>query len=834
MMDVPLVLPVSALDIPFSVSVLTATRGNASKALIAGAHGLPIKGTGDLGITRGQIEHVEVQGLAGLQALLAGIDKKQALVHGIITGSRPGDVHPIVPDRDLARATPDTRARTKACITYPDGIHLLMLDRDDNPQDHTKLQTVEELIALLTPLFPGIARAGRVVTVSTSSAIRSKATKEWLVPPRGFHIYLLVRGTLPRFVDLLKVRLWNAGYGYCCLVSPNTRTGVASVLERTCIDLAVYSAERLDYVAGARIAKHEPFYQDRGVPTLVPGDVLELDTFPDLTPEERQDYQRRLAEAKAQIAPERFRLVKEVVEHDEPTLTPPQVETIVRQRLEHIDGGWLAPDFLLEFDHRTTAVPVSALSAKYDGKRLADPAEPDYRDGADAVFHWHQGNWCINSFAHGLLHTYRPLPIPPPDSDEEDMQGLVRQAASEAYDHQNGHTPGGAWTQQLLCTEHGIPQQTINNFVLALHHLEPWKSAGCWYDVVRERHMVGTTPLQDGDDITAGVVIERATRIRVSNIALVGRALDYTCRRTTRDLLHEWVTNLPRAPVTDLLTTWFRTYAHVPDEVPDAYVADLSRVLPVSMIARIEQPGCQYRNVIILEGDEDVGKSKLTKALAGTDPFGHSWHVALSAALEGKEGLMMLEGALIAELEELSSYGKTEENRMKALVTAQTDSFVPKYSNRRADHPRRTIFIATVNPEGGGDYLKGQTGNTRWLPLKVGLIDIDGFLTIRERLFAEAKTYYQTHPKDWWKLDCEVDAANEREARRQASVYEGPTLRAWLRGRQRCRWDEVAEECFEIPTDRWNRALQMEIGKALRASQWQPGHAGTERYWEPV
>jgi len=122
-MDIASVLAVSAVDVPFSLSVLTATRGNASKALIAGAHGLPIKGTSDLGITRGQIEHVEVQGLAGLQTLLVGIGKNQALVHGIILGSRPADVHPIVPKTQLEHAkpgqfTPDTRARSLDYIAF--------------------------------------------------------------------------------------------------------------------------------------------------------------------------------------------------------------------------------------------------------------------------------------------------------------------------------------------------------------------------------------------------------------------------------------------------------------------------------------------------------------------------------------------------------------------------------------------------------------------------------------------------------------------------------------------------------------------------------------------
>ena len=114
------------------------------------------------------------------------------------------------------------------------------------------------------------------MTRSTSSAIREKGTDKWLTPPYGFHTYLLVRGNLDRFREILTARMWNAGYGYCVLASPNKRTGVASVLERAVLDTTVFSPERLDYVANARIAKNAPFYQDRGAPDLVPGCVLDL------------------------------------------------------------------------------------------------------------------------------------------------------------------------------------------------------------------------------------------------------------------------------------------------------------------------------------------------------------------------------------------------------------------------------------------------------------------------------------------------------------------------------------------------------------------------------
>jgi putative DNA primase/helicase len=379
-----------------------------------------------------------------------------------------------------------------------------------------------------------------------------------------------------------------------------------------------------------------------------------------------------------------------------------------------------------------------------------------------------------------------------------------------------------AWRQGLITNKQDVPYQTINNCILAIENLDPWMSQGCWYDVVRETHMVGSEPVQDVDAIEAGALIERATEMHVTNIALVGKALDYVCRQQPRDLLQEWVDTLPTVPMSNLLTTWLRTYAKVPDEVPDAYVEDVSRIIPVGMIARILHPGCQYRYVPIFEGEENAGKSELVKALAGEDAYGRSWYVPLSAGLEGKEAHMMLEGALIAELADLSSYTKTDENRMKALVTARTDSFVPKFANKRVDHPRRTIFIATVNPEGDGTYLKGQTGNTRYLPLTVGTIDLQGFAAIRTQLLAEAKAYYLAHPADWWQLDCDDDVHTERERRRQSSVYED-SLADWLGSKTETTWEEIARSYLLLEAkEKWaNRALQMEVAKAMKALGWQ-------------
>jgi predicted P-loop ATPase len=238
----------------------------------------------------------------------------------------------------------------------------------------------------------------------------------------------------------------------------------------------------------------------------------------------------------------------------------------------------------------------------------------------------------------------------------------------------------------------------------------------------------------------------------------------------------------------------------------------------VSMVARALHPGCQYRNVIIFEGGEDIGKSKLVKALASPE-----WYREVSHGLEGKEAHMIIQGAWVAELAELSSLSKTEENRLKSFITMESDDYVPKFSNLTVARKRRTIFIGTVNPEGDGTYLRGQTGNSRYLPISVGDIQIDDVLAIREQLFAEAMVYVQEHPADWWQLTPEAatEASTERDRRRHASIYQD-SLAAWLYSKKQTTWEEIAQQYLLLEAkEKWkDKGLQMEIAKALRALGW--------------
>jgi predicted P-loop ATPase len=399
-------------------------------------------------------------------------------------------------------------------------------------------------------------------------------------------------------------------------------------------------------------------------------------------------------------------------------------------------------------------------------------------------------------------------------------------------DHIGGQDPAQLdWSASLMMNTRAEPSQNAYNLSTILRYHEFWKGA-FWFDLVRLRPMVHQAPLSD--KIVADIAhwMGLVMRLGVSNLRLLERVIVAECQRTERDLLHEWIDGLPPWDGTKRLSVWL---SQVAGTETTAYGGFISTILPVSMIARALEPGVMYRYVVILEGPEELKKSTLVRALGG-----HEWVVELSVGIEGKESHMMLQGAWIAELPELDAMSRTEDPRLKAFFSMRKDSYVPKYSNNRVDYDRRTVFIGTTNE---AVYLRGQTGNSRYLPIRVSkLIDTDNFEAQREQIFAEALEYYQQHLDDWWQMPAAADAEakEQREERRVSSVYED-ALRRWLDfpppldempsfkppAREETSWEEIAEGFLRIDKERWKDPnLQRQIANALRAIGWEQKREG--------
>jgi hypothetical protein len=425
--------------------------------------------------------------------------------------------------------------------------------------------------------------------------------------------------------------------------------------------------------------------------------------------------------------------------------------------------------------------------------------------------------------------------------------------------------PAGDWKEQLYKDTRGNPRPDLGNINLILGNDPAWKDR-FWWDAVRGVAMLDKRVIDDRVVEDIGTWLSLEHRMSITNDRFLERRIKILCQETPRDLLQEWLANLPAWDNVARLNDWFSWVCAIPHATP--YVQDISRLLILGPVARAIEPGCQYRYVIILKGAQDIGKSELVRRIAGEDIYtGEPWYGSLTHDLANKESLMLLQGSWICELEELESFRGTSLTKLKSYITSRNDIWIPKFSNNRMSVKRRTVFIGSTNED---EIFRDPTGETRYLPitLEAQNFNLDHFDHMREQLFAEALAYYKqhagdaTHKPDWWKLSDAgaVEAEDERENGRQASIYEG-RLREWIEntlldaknnGIDQAevlalgfRPDEVLSRGLGITDpERWKDAgLQTQVGRAMRALGWKSmpgkirnmatGRRESQRFWKP-
>ena len=445
---------------------------------------------------------------------------------------------------------------------------------------------------------------------------------------------------------------------------------------------------------------------------------------------------------------------------------------------------------------------------------------------------------CSYEVILAALQTMNATQCDPPLPDDE-----VRKKAVQASKYapgtrsQNGLQPPPStvstaalqpWRELLLTKKNGDPTGNIGNIGLILANHPTW-AGRFWWDAVRGIAMLDTAPFTDELITTLAQWLHTQERLALSTTRPLRDCLMVECHNHPRDLLQLWLNGLPPWDGVARLPAWMGDVAGV---TQDLYGQAVSRLLPLSMVARAMQPGCLYRYVVILEGPENTGKSSLVHALASSE-----WCVDLAQALESKESHMIIQGAWLAELPELDSLSRTEDSRLKAFITLQEDKWIPKYSNYPVTVPRRTIFVGTTNDHG---YLKGQTGNTRYLPIQTHEIAVDMLLAMRDQLFAEALHEYQRVGSQWWRLPDDVltEANQQREQRRIVSVYESD-LDEWLEERRfteyygdgpavyspmrnEVSWQDLAQWYLKIDREKWKDiSLQKQIATSLKVLGWE-------------
>jgi len=166
----------------------------------------------------------------------------------------------------------------------------------------------------------------------------------------------------------------------------------------------------------------------------------------------------------------------------------------------------------------------------------------------------------------------------------------------------------------------------------------------------------------------------------------------------------------------------------------------------IGAVQRAYEPGSKFDTCLTLKGEQGVGKSSFFKALASPD-----WFVDTMQEKE-LDLRMVIHKCWIYELQELeSTTGKRAEGKVKGLLTTSVDTFKKPYGFGMDDHPRRSIFVASVNRD---DFLRDSTGNRRFwvvdLPHRSELgerVDVERVERERDRIWKAAVLAYKAGKK---------------------------------------------------------------------------------------
>jgi hypothetical protein len=399
----------------------------------------------------------------------------------------------------------------------------------------------------------------------------------------------------------------------------------------------------------------------------------------------------------------------------------------------------------------------------------------------------------------------------------------------------SGETP--MWPD---CTEEGEPKRSYRNAREAINAL----GIICSNDEFHDRMLVGGHPIQQwaGELSDAAIVVLRQMIVDTFDFDPgkdhVADAAIALCLENRFNPIVDYLDSLDWDG-THRLDTWLISYLGAEDTPLNRA---FSKLTLVAAVRRVRKPGCKFDQILVLEGPEGVNKSTAIVVLAGMENF--SDQTILTAS--DKEQQELVRGVWFFELADLAGMKRSEVEKVKAFGSRTHDRARPAYGRHRVDAPRRCVFIGTTNDD---EYLKSETGNRRFWPLKVGTIDIEALRHDRDQLFAEAaeveaKGEPLTLPKELW-----AEAGVAQEERRQhdpwddilagasgvnyRSTDDSLTEQEWVKAR-----DLLVQ--LQIAHDRATPELYKRLKRVMRRLGWESGkhYFCTPRqergYWRPA
>lgn len=770
---------------------------------------------------------VTPQKLAKLISKLSGRDDI-ALMSGRFSGEAPSTAVELITEREIAKLTGEPMgevagvhsingrrvvARTKRSIEAGDWV---LIDADNPPGIPAAwaAMTVGERLEKLEPIVPGISTCARIEYRASSARVVRTGEE----PGMTTHAWLEIsdRDKVEILREHLKVRAELAGLSFDSPRHSLEDGSVIGACPRTLIDLAVFVPGRLVFLSKPNVDDAEGYeIADAGVTLVNPGggvlDVsaislpnsAELDRLRDVSG-------RNLAYSRAGA----------LGIQDIGTLTLAttiEVRGTEKPLLQWIDGMGIGDKLRCE-------TPFRASSSEAAFIRIDENGQPFLHDVGTSITYRLSESEAVEFAASPSTAQSRAV------GPSLNAKMSLAHASPSLF-----ALPAKLPVSELLKDPKAIirirkvPAPNHANMIAVMRLAQEWDGVLA-FDELADRTLLTlpvpgsrapkkshkARPLSDDDIVEATAWFNRRGFPQVGK-GVVADAIEAVAKDNMISPVKHYLEDLEAHRVFDpnahparlatMLQRYFGVFARpgVPGADP-VYLAAISRKFMIAAVARAMEPGCKVDTMLVLEGAQGAQKSTAIQVLASPEFFSDNL-----PTMGTKDAADHLRGKWFLEVGELSAMGKADIETLKAFISRQRERFRPPYGRKELSYERRCVFVGTTNQDA---YLRDETGNRRFWPVRVGKIDIAALKRDRDALWAEALYEYRRGTQ-WHLTEVESRLASSAQQDRMAEDVWQARLARELEGQDEVAISEAAR-IVGLSHERIGRAEQNRITAVFR------------------
>lgn len=375
------------------------------------------------------------------------------------------------------------------------------------------------------------------------------------------------------------------------------------------------------------------------------------------------------------------------------------------------------------------------------------------------------------------------------------------------------------WMDGITRSEKGGIHSSTANIARILQYDPAWQGVLGWDEFSLKIVKLKPPPFQvsgvgewtDRDDSKTAIWVSDVYKFRPAT-SMVAESVGVASELNSYHPVQQYLNSLDWDG-TPRVKTWLVRYLGAND---DPYARLVGGCWLIGAVARMLRPGCKMDNVLILEGGQGKGKSTALSILGG------EWFTDTPFELGSKDGFLAMRGKWIIELSELDTFNRAESTKAKHFFAASVDTYREPYGRRTFDVARQCLFAGTTN---GDEYLKDDSGNRRYWPIRTWGINHDALTGCRDQLWAEAVHLFKTGELWWFEHGIDY-VGDEQDKRFVTDAWEELVTRyVDEKARQQTPRSqqpfcisvaEVLTDCLSIPVGKWTRADQMRVSSVLK------------------